>query len=223
MIKYFAPYAIIFLFSACSNTPELETGEIKTLKWFSEALDQSHNSNLFIDAKTLLTRSQIDSADIPVLYVELESGQNGTLTPYPGQGIGQTWLGADGATITLEKGVLKASRGMGNDVMGATSTMPLWKKLNSGVETYSRTVKYLNGNNKIFTKNFKCKIHEVTEGEIIKIWSLDFDVSRYQEICNNNGFVTKNTYYVDDREIVRRSKQYHSDTIGYIITERLDR
>ena len=221
MIKYFAPYAIIFLFSACSNTPELETGEIKTLKWFSEALDQSQNSNLFIDAKTLLTRSQIDSADIPVLYVELESGQNGTLTPYPGQGIGQTWLGADGATITLEKGVLKASRGMGNDVMEPPSNT--WKKLNSGVETYSRTVKYLNGNNKIFTKNFKCKIHEVTEGEIIKIWSLDFDVSRYQEICNNNGFVTKNTYYVDDREIVRRSKQYHSDTIGYIITERLDR
>ena len=164
MIKYFAPYAIIFLFSACSNTPELETGEIKTLKWFSEALDQSQNSNLFIDAKTLLTRSQIDSADIPVLYVELESGQNGTLTPYPGQGIGQTWLGADGATITLEKGVLKASRGMGNDVMGATSTMPLWKKLNSGVETYTRTVKYLNGSNKIVTKNFKCKIDEVIEG-----------------------------------------------------------
>ena len=37
------------------------------------------------------------------------------LTPIPGQGVGQTWLGADGATITLDKGVLKASRGMGND------------------------------------------------------------------------------------------------------------
>ena len=37
-------------------------------------------------------------------------GQNGTLTPYPGKGIGQTWLGADGATITMEQGVLKASK-----------------------------------------------------------------------------------------------------------------
>ena len=30
---------------------------------------------------------------------------------YPGQGVGQTWLGADGATITLEQGILTASEG----------------------------------------------------------------------------------------------------------------
>ena len=66
---------------------------------------------------------------MPVLFVGLTSGQNGILTPYPGQGDGQTWLGADGATITLGKGVLKASRGMGDDLMGSSSFMPPWSNI----------------------------------------------------------------------------------------------
>ena len=37
----------------------------------------------FIDARNLINREQIDAANTPVLFVELASGQNGTLTPYP--------------------------------------------------------------------------------------------------------------------------------------------
>ena len=98
----------ILVLVSCSSTPELETGEIKTLAILDQALKQSNKAKRFIDSRLLLTRKQIDKAKLPVLFVELLSGQNGTLTPYPGQGIGQTWLGADGATITLERGILKA-------------------------------------------------------------------------------------------------------------------
>ena len=34
-----------------------------------------------MDARNLINREQIDAANIPVLFVELASGQNGTLTP----------------------------------------------------------------------------------------------------------------------------------------------
>ena len=99
-----------------------------------KAFDSSNKPKQFIDARNLINREQIDAANIPVLFVELASGQNGTLTPYPGQGVGQTWLGADGATITLERGVLKASRGMGDDLMGSSSSMPPWSKINKKTE-----------------------------------------------------------------------------------------
>ena len=92
----------------------------------------------FIDARYLLSREQVDAAKTPVLFVELASGQNGTLTPYPGQGFGQTWLGADGATITLERGILKASRGMGDDLMGSSVSIPPWSKI------YKKTIKLFN-------------------------------------------------------------------------------
>ena len=98
--------ALIFSISACSNTPELETGEIKTLQLLKEALFEQNNEKTFVDARMLLSRQQIDAANIPVLFVELESGQNGTLTPYPGQGIGQTWIGADGATLTVNSSAI---------------------------------------------------------------------------------------------------------------------
>ena len=93
----------VSVLTSCSNTPEQETGEIKTLTIFNQALQQSNQPKQFIDARLLLDRKQIDESGVPLLFIELPSGQNGTLTPYPGTSVGQTWLSADGATITLEK------------------------------------------------------------------------------------------------------------------------
>ena len=50
---------------------------------------------------------------MPLLFAELGSGQNGTLSKYPGEGVNSTtWIGVDGATITLKNGLLIATRGM---------------------------------------------------------------------------------------------------------------
>ena len=116
MKKVLATLALIFTTTSCSNVSELETGEIKTLHLLQKVFQQSSRPKRFIDARDVLSREQVDAAKTPVLFVELPSGQNGTLTPYPGQSQGQTWLGADGATITTDRGILKASRGMGDDL-----------------------------------------------------------------------------------------------------------
>ena len=133
-------FIAFFLFLiACSNSYELETGEIRTFKVIKESLEQANKQKQFVSAKKLISRDQIDAANIPVLFVELSSGQNGTLTPYPGKGVGQTWLGADGATVTLEKGILKASRGMGDDVMGGETLIPQWTNIKKTAEYKSIT------------------------------------------------------------------------------------
>ena len=214
---------LISILISCSNTPELETGEIKLLAILDQEFKRPSQQKEFIDSRLLLTRKQIDEAKVPVLYVELTSGQNGTLTPYPGQGIGQTWLGADGAIITLDRGVLKASRGMGDDLMGSSSSMPSWSKINHKISTFSRELIHLSGNNKISKRIFKCSIEKTGKRKIIEIWGAEFAVKEFNENCSNGTFKIKNTYYLDDRKIVRKSKQYHSDTVGYIVTERLDR
>ena len=223
IIKLLLTFTLIVTLGCCSNTPELETGEIKTLQLLKQTFGQSKHSKNFIDARNLLNREQIDATNMPVLFVELASGQNGTLTPYPGQGVGQTWLGADGATITLESGVIKASRGMGDDIMGSSTFIPPWSKSNSNPLYYIRKISYLTGDNKISTRSYKCKVHKNNQKEIIKIWELEFIVTKFEENCDDKSFKITNIYYVDDKEIVRRSLQYHSDTIGYVSTERLDR
>ena len=223
MRKFLITFAFILALGCCSNTPELETGEIKTLKLLKQTFVQPNQSKNFVDARNLLNRKQIDAANIPILFVELASGQNGTLTPYPGQGVGQTWLGADGATITLEHGVIKASRGMGDDIMGSSTFIPQWSKINFNTSNYSRKISYLTGNNKITKRSFECKMQKNNQKDVIKIWGLKFVVTKFEESCDHNGFKITNTYYVDDKEIVRKSYQYHNDTTGYITTERLDR
>ena len=201
----------------------METGEIQTLQLIKKAFDSSNKPKRFIDARNLINRKQIDAANIPVLFVELSSGQNGTLTPYPGQGIGQTWLGADGATITLERGILKASRGMGDDLMGSSSSMPVWSQVSKKTKTYSRELSYMTGNNKISKHDLSCDIEKISNGELIEIWDITFKVAKFEEQCSNSSLTFQNTYQVDTQGIVRRSTQYHSETLGSILIERLDR
>lgn len=214
---------LISLLVSCSNTPDLETGEIKTLTLLEQAFQQSNKPKRFIDARLLLNRKQIDEAKVPVLFVELPSGQNGTLTPYPGQGIGQTWLGADGAIITLDRGILKASRGMGDDLMGSSSSMPPWSKLKYKREKYSRELSHITGNNNISKRVFSCDIAKTSNGELIEIWDIKFKVAKFEETCSNSSLTFKNIYQVDTKGIIRRSLQYHSNTLGSITLERLDR
>ena len=223
MKKFSIIIALLLSIASCTNTPELESGEIKTLQVLKDAIDQKAKPRAIIDAKDVLSRKQIDKYALPVLFVELPTGQNGTLTLYPGKGIGQTWLGTDGATITLNRGILKSSRGMGDDLMGSKSFMPEWDNFKEFSNNYERQLKYLSGNNKIISKNLTCKIRKVSGKESLEIWDLDFIVEKFEESCNTSEIVVKNIYYLDSKKIVRKSLQYHSKKIGYLRIERLDR
>ena len=223
MNKFFASLALILILASCSNAPETETGEIRTLQLLKKAFDSSNKPKRFMDARNLINRQQIDAANIPVLFVELASGQNGTMTPYPGQGVGQTWLGADGATITLETGILKASRGMGDDLMGSSSSMPPWPKISYKSQIYKRELIHITGNNGISKRVFRCDIKKTSSGDLVEIWDINFKVDKFEESCSDGNFTFNNTYQVDALGVVRRSSQYHSDTLGSITIERLDR
>ena len=181
MNKVLATLFLVVILTSCSNAPNMETGEIKSLQILKEAFDKSTNSTRFVDARNLLSREQVDAAKTPVLFVELASGQNGTLTPYPGQGFGQTWLGADGATITLERGILKASRGMGDDLMGSSLSTLVWSKIYNKTENYNRELSYLSGNNKISNRIFICNINRISGEQAIEIWDITFKGSNLKK------------------------------------------
>ena len=207
---------------SCSNSPEgLENTEIQTIKSLHQAIKKSTSKGIIIDVRKIMTRERISKAKVPVLFVKLKNGQNGTLTKYPGLGVGTTWLGADGATITLDRGVIIASRGMGADVMGGENMMPRFSQI-SGVANYQRRLSYLEEDNKIKVHNFECQIKKQKSKSKIKVLELEYTVSTFLETCQKELLTIKNKYLLDTNNIVRRSYQYHSDTIGYILTERLD-
>ena len=58
---------------------------------------------------------------------------------------------------------------------------------------------------------------------MVEIFQLSYKTRVFYEVCTDNFGVIKNTYNIDAKGIVRKSKQFHSDTIGYLLIERLDK
>ena len=210
-----------FLFN-CSNSKDIETGEVKTFNILRDALKESNSNTVNIDVKKIFTRKQIDKANIPILFIELSNGRNATLTKYPGEGVGVTWLSRDGATLTFNNGILFASRGMGDDIMGVSQTMPHWSRIKNEYN-FTRKLSYLQLDNKVKVRQFSCIIKKEAVNQKIEIFGHFFKTALFKESCYNNSMVIDNFYYVDRSHTVRRSKQYHSDTLGYITVERLDK
>ena len=218
-------YVVILAFTtliSCSNSSDFETGEIKAITILREALIARYTSTMLLDTRKIITRKKIDDAKIPVLFVELENGQNGTLTLYPGKGVGETWLGADGATISLENGIIKATRGMRRDVMGSQSSMPPWSEIKNS-SNYSRQIFYLGGDNQIQSNIFSCTVKTTNKRSTIIIFDVPFETHEFIETCTNNAEKLKNSYFIDQKKIVRKSLQYHGPALGYLTIERVDR
>ena len=217
-------FSILFLLalSACGNSPELETGETKVLKIIKDKMETPSGATAYIDARKLVSREILDSVGVPILFVEIDRGQNGTLSQYPGEGIGQTWLAVDGSTITLENGILKATRGMGDDLMGSEISDEInWIDLDD--VSYERRMAYLRLDNKTLINEYTCTLTDMNRVETINLFDADFSVKHVQETCRGAAGSFVNDYYIDTEGLVRNSRQYQGEKIGYMTIARLDR
>ena len=207
---------------ACGNSLELESGETRFIKLVQSEIKKSSEPEAKVDARKIVTRSMIDTAKVPVLFSEIERGQNGTMLQYPGTGVGQTWLGADGSTITLENGILKATRGVGDDLMGSEISRHIeWENLRRS--HYIRKLAYLREANQIKIFTYECTMRDTQKRGAVEIFDAQFDVKHLKETCEGNGPEFTNDYWIGAGGLVRKSRQYHGEKIGYMTLERLDR
>tara|TARA_B100000963_G_C22563906_1_gene642730 strand:+ start:615 stop:1283 length:669 start_codon:yes stop_codon:yes gene_type:complete len=207
------------LFTAsCEKGPSLDSPEINAIKILKNSIENHGRTKEFVDVRKLVSPSKIKSSKIPLLYVELASGQNALLARYPGEGNGTTWLGADGSTVTFKNGVLKATRGLGYDLMGSTNNMPKWDNIKNG-EKYKLTFAYLRGNNSIKIYEYICSMEKSTKEKQINIFNDLLDTVEFKEKCKHGIKEITNKYYLNKNGSVVKSKVFHSDKIGYILTE----
>ena len=222
MIRNLTLLASLCSLLACGNSVELESGETKVIKLIQSELQKPSGPTAYIDARKIVTRPMIDAAKVPVLFIEIDRGQNGTMTQYPGQGLGQTWLGADGSTVTLENGMLKATRGVGDDLMGSEISRQIaWTNLNESA--YSRKLAYLRADNQTKVFTYECTTRDTQKRETVEIFDAQFEVTHLREICEGDGPEFTNDYWIGASGLVRKSRQYHGEKIGYVTLERLDR
>ena len=222
MIRNVAPALTLLILTACGNSIELESGERKVIKLIQDKLERPAGPAAYIDARKLVSREIIDGVGVPILFVEIDRGQNGTMTQYPGEGVGQTWLGVDGSTVTLDNGILKATRGVGDDLMGSEISADInWK--NPTEAPYTRKLAYLRADHQTHVYEYECTLTDTKQYETIAVFEAKFRVRRIEESCRGDGSQFVNDYRVCASGLVRKSRQYHGEKIGYMTIERLDR
>ena len=207
--------------TSCSNSPDLTKGEIEIIPLIRDAIQAQTAPENFVDARKLVTRDKIDASGMEVLFVELESGKNGTSIKYPGANIGEVWLGVDGTTLTFKNGHLIATRGLGEDMMSSEGTFPSFHLI-AGSTEYVKKQSWLSEDNQITSTNYSCTASVEHAREKIIIFDKTFLVQRAIETCIDGDSKIGNEYFFERNGIVRRSRQFHSPALGYIFVERLD-
>ena len=221
MIRLLVLFLGLTTLTSCSNSPDLTKGEIEIFSLVRGALKTQARPDKFVDARKLVTRDKIDASGMEVLFVELESGKNGTSIKYPGKNIGEVWLGVDGTTLTFKNGHLIATRGLGEDLMSSEGTFPSFHLI-SGSAEYVKTQSWLSEDNQIKSLNYSCTAAVESARKAITIFDKTFLVQRAVETCKAGDSKIKNEYYFERNGMLRRSRQFHSPALGYIFIERLD-
>ena len=57
----------------------------------------------------------------------------------------------------------------------------------------------------------------------IEILDVSYITKVFKETCTNRNNTFENYYFLDSKNIMRRSSQYHGSIIGQILVERFDR
>ena len=131
------------------------------------------------------------------------STNNGTLT----------WRTDKGVTLSFRDDILVASRGLGDDLMGA-DIPGVRDAIVQGSGTAKRTHTYLNSEDTIQTRDLACT-YMTQAPETITIASGAFEATKVEEVCESRSLRFTNSYWLDGNTIVQ-STQAVALGSGYI-------
>jgi hypothetical protein len=222
MKKLFSYALLLLLLCSCEKNIKVTSPEIEIFNTVKNTINQSSAKKKSVNVRDVITREMIYAASIPLLFVEKSDGKNGTMTTYPGANLEETWYGKDGTTLSLLNGEFLATRGFGDDIMN--TVLPRSLSFNERTTSpYDKIISFLTSENKINNVFLSCVMTSDTKHSDIKIFSLNHTVLKYTEKCNNNTSNNniENIFWQNLSGNTIKSKQWHSDTLGYIIIMRL--
>ncbi|MCG7522808.1 YjbF family lipoprotein [Ruegeria sp. Ofav3-42] len=126
----------------------------------------------------------------------------------------QTWLTADGATITLEHGMLTSALGFGGGLSGSDIRQSAGLILNGGSGQVERFHSFLNGNDEIELHAYKCRITSLGP-ETVLLRGNPVATEKRQEQCYGVAQRFINVYWVQNSTgRIVQSSQWTGDFLG---------
>lgn len=159
-----------------------------------------------IDAATLAEgRRVLEEGGQPVMAVTDRSlGLATFMTPLGTNSGVVTWANPEYQTISLQNGVILATRGFGSDLMSAT--VPTAEQLSAGTGSHQRIHYVLDGADQTITQSFTCQL-SVSNNETIEILGLTYVTRKVDESCSGPAGNLTNSYWFDAQGQIRQSLQ----------------
>jgi hypothetical protein len=163
-----------------------------------------------------------------------ESGRPGLLTTVTGTGQTtvmileqtngpfQTFRGTNNTSVTLNAGIVTATRGMGVDMMAQALSVPASGLFTTGSfpKEIARVQRHLDGENLLESADFLCVL-ERKGREPITIVDRDYATTLFEETCRNSNRAFLNRYWVGGNGVIWQSQQSISSLSGHVITQRI--
>lgn len=125
-----------------------------------------------------------------------------------------TWIGSANLSVTMENGIVVATRGLPRDLMGAEATQT-WAAILAGGGTAQRRHDFLDDNDQISQRVLQCSIASMGSDPFERRGQT-YATTRFEEKCVSEQLQFTNVYWVNQRAQVIRSLQAVSPDAGYL-------
>ena len=208
--------ALSLALASCGNDPDAFTAARAFKSGVTERFKTAR------PAKSALPPRQITRADLsqiltPVQLVTIEkTGQQAVIALVASnQGV-ETWSSVDKVTVSFRNGVIVATRGLGADLMSGNA--PTGNALQGGSGRYGRARVVLDGLDQAIRTTYACATTRVS-GETIEIVEINYQTSHVKEVCTAPGSEFENEYWIDGTQRIRKSRQWISTEVGYLVVQ----
>lgn len=218
--------AIVFALalSGCSSsdTPQPGLGKI-ALEIARARLAKRNVETVETETAPQVTRAQMEALGRPVVFVSVPRLGTGLPAVEIATNRGfKTYMGADQATVTLNRGTVTATRGLPVDLFAQDlGVTPADLFEGEFPKAYARSQRHLTGEGTLETKEYTCAIAPAEADEELKLFGETVRVRQFTELCRNKVRAFQNSYWVDDAGTVWQSHQSISKEVGHIIIQRV--
>lgn len=172
------------------------------------------------DSRETLTRDVIDAAASDLLlFGRVDEDAVSTFTRVSVNGGMSTFVSDEGNSLILQNGVAVATRGLGNDLMGADLAQ-VYPALVRGSGSAMRIHDYLGGEDQIVRTSYQCEITTLRSA-VIEIFQRRHETRVVREACTGDAGRFTNLYWIDAVGRIWQSRQWVSARVGAVEFQRL--
>ncbi len=227
-LKHVILIIVLTILTACGSEKNTEVniqsvlqglGEVglskvmRTKEKVAEQEGQTLNRQMINDSKSKLYLGQIDRLGIVNLFTE--TTRNGAYS---------TFRSPADISVTVDNGIIVATRGLGLDLMSQRSDLSAHKMFSTHLEQkpYTRYYRYLRIDNTLTSHHFICKI-SYTGIERIEIVGQRYNTRKFVETCQSEVSNFNNQYWISTGSVkIMMSNQMTHPELGYITLQSLN-